>query len=304
MGEAPDDCVARFPHLSGSQRTRAAMVAALDDAVGNITQVLSATQQLDDTVIVFTVDNGAPYGAALWEGDDKAQALLEHGPRAGRQERPPTGAGTPPHGGGGGSNYPLSGWKHWVFEGGVRSASFVFSSNLPSGTKHTGLFHSTDWLPTLVNLAGGSTKDNLPLDGFDIWESLKTGGSASPRSEIPVNIAACGADAPKTQSIVDGPQAAMIVGDLKLIVDCFWRGTKLLNTSQLYNITEDMSENKDLAATRPADVKRLTARLAYWEQQSVPPYSEKGRDGCSARHRSQLWHRQATWHSSSMEPVV
>ena len=30
------------------------------------------------------------------------------------------------HAAGGGSNYPYSGWKHWVFEGGVRSAAFVW----------------------------------------------------------------------------------------------------------------------------------------------------------------------------------
>ena len=40
----------------------------------------------------------------------------------------------------------------------------------------------------------------------------------SPNTEIPINIAACGADANGAESIVDGPQAAMIVGELKVIV--------------------------------------------------------------------------------------
>lgn len=67
----------------------------------------------------------------------------------------------------------VSGWKHWVFEGGVRSAAFVYSSTLANpgsinaGTVDTllscfldsmiGLFHSVDWLPTLTHLAQAPT---------------------------------------------------------------------------------------------------------------------------------------------------
>lgn len=274
--QAPDDCLARYPHLNGSQKKRAAMVSAMDDGIGNITKALRTTGQLEQTVILFTADNGAPFGAAFMEDDDKLEALAT--PRS-PAKRPPTGSGSPPHGGGGGSNYPLSGWKHWVFEGGVRSAAFVhYPGGLQGRREHWGLFHSVDWLPTLVSLAGGTTEQNLPLDGVNIWKALQTGGSTSPRSEIPVNIAACGKDANGTQTIVDGPQAAVIVGDLKLIVDCFWRSTRGLESAQLYNITADPGEEHDLATKRPSDVQKLGERLAYWEAQSVPPYALQGRE--------------------------
>ena len=56
----------------------------------------------------------------------------------------------------------------------------------------------------------------------DIWQAIQSGDSrASPVREIPIEIAACGTGA--SRSIVDGPQTALIVGDLKIIVDCFWR---------------------------------------------------------------------------------
>ena len=129
------------------------------------------------------------------------------------------------HGAGGGSNYPLSGWKHYVFEGGVRSASFIYAPSLippaRQGTVHGGLFHAVDWLPTLATLAG--VPHIAGSDGFDIWDALVAGGTASPRTEIPVEIAACNTT-PAHQSIVDGPQAAMIVGELKVMLDCWWRG--------------------------------------------------------------------------------
>jgi arylsulfatase A-like enzyme len=273
--QAPEACIERYPNLTGQQRLRAAMVSCMDDAVGNLTQALILTHQMEDTIIVFISDNGAPYYRKL-EGDDAVELAAEDNPLgeaswAGRSQCPRT----PPHGGAGGSNYPLSGWKHWVFEGGVRSVAFVHARGLPHHSEHWGLFHSTDWLPTLVNLAGGSLAKNLPLDGFDIWEALKAGGSASPRSEIPVNIAACGPGYTSGfQSMMEGPQAAIIVGDLKLIVDCYWRETKELDTAQLYNITADISERHNVARSRPQDVKRLAARLAYWEALSVPPYAD------------------------------
>ena len=108
----------------------------------------------------------------------------------------------------------------------------------------------------------------------DIWEAIQSGpgSQASPVREIPVEIAACGADA--TRSIVDGPQAAIIVGELKLIVDCFWRTTQKNETAQVYNITSDPAEMNDLAGSRPELVTPLLERLAFWEQQSVPPYAE------------------------------
>lgn len=111
------------------------------------------------------------------------------------------------------------------------------------------------------------------VDGLDIWSAIAAGGRVSPRSEIPVNIAACGADAKGAQSIVDGPQAAMIVGDLKVIVNCWWRSTKDAASAQLYNLTADPGEMTDLSGSRPDDVTRLLDRLDFWEKLSVPPYS-------------------------------
>jgi len=265
--QAPQRYLDMYPHLEGNVRTRAAMVSALDANFWDVVDALVSTGQMQKTIIVFTSDNGAPYTEAFDAGDDPAMIdALRYGP--GSPPRPPNGT----HGSGGGSNYPLSGWKHYVFEGGVRAASFVYSSDLAHpGSQHHGLFHAVDWLPTLAGRAGASTAANLPLDGFDIWGAIQAGGRASPRTEVPVEIAACGGDF-GGQTIVDGPQAAMIVGDLKVIVQCWWRGTKLGGTAQLYNITADAGERRDLAADRPGDVARLLGRLDWWERQSVPPY--------------------------------
>ena len=73
----------------------------------------------------------------------------------------------------GGNNAPLRGWKGSLWEGGVKGNGFVHSHLIHnSGTVNNGLFHVTDWFPTLVNLAGGNTT-GMELDGYDQWSSIK-----------------------------------------------------------------------------------------------------------------------------------
>ena len=78
--------------------------------------------------------------------------------------------------GAGGSNWPLRGAKGSYWEGGIRAVGFVNSPLLkatPSKNTLKEMMHVTDWYPTLVNLAGGVLKENLTLDGYDQWETLK-----------------------------------------------------------------------------------------------------------------------------------
>ena len=128
----------------------------------------------------------------------------------------------------------LKGWKTQLYEGGVRAAAFVHSPLLPTavhGTRNRKLFHISDVLPTFVSLAGGNTKRNKPLDGFDIWDAVTT-SAASPRQELLHNLnPACHRGYVK-------PNAAIRIGDWKLLVDCF-NYTLMAPTGQvsLYNIT-------------------------------------------------------------------
>jgi hypothetical protein len=65
-----------------------------------------------------------------------------------------------------------TGFKTMLYEGGVRVPGFVSGGHplIPDkarGTVCTKLIHVTDWLPTIVGLAGGNTNRNRPLDGHD-----------------------------------------------------------------------------------------------------------------------------------------
>ncbi|KAB7507365.1 Arylsulfatase B, partial [Armadillidium nasatum] len=86
----------------------------------------------------------------------------------------------------GGNNWPLRGNKTTLWEGGTRGAAFVHSPLLANpGTVSHSLIHTTDWMSTVVNVAGGSPPKNS--DGFNQWEAIN--GQSNPvRKEMIYNI--------------------------------------------------------------------------------------------------------------------
>jgi len=140
--EVPENEIEKFTsHISGGGRKKyAAMVSVMDEGIGKVVAALTEKGMMDNTILVFTSDNGAYYKSV-------------------------------------GSNYPLRGGKSSFLEGGVRGITFVHSALLQkSGYTNTHLHHLTDWYATFQKLAGDKpeehSKTQLPLDGVDIWRSI------------------------------------------------------------------------------------------------------------------------------------
>lgn len=125
----------------------AAMVEAMDEAVGKVLQQLEKSGVADNTMVIFTSDNG---GLATSEGL-------------------PT------------SNLPLRGGKGWVYEGGIREPWIVrYPGITKAGSESAELICSIDLFPTVAAAAGVEVKHEI--DGINILPALK--GNALNRKSL------------------------------------------------------------------------------------------------------------------------
>lgn len=133
------------------RRTFAGMLSAVDEGIGNVTQALKAKGMFDNTLFIFTSDNGGP---------------TETGDHAGAR------------------NWPLRGGKHSVWEGGVRATAFISGKGISSQPDYTGLMHGADWFTTLADVAGYDLTGTQPLDGVSHWAQLSKGSKDIARKSI------------------------------------------------------------------------------------------------------------------------
>ena len=155
---SPADLVERYlPHQTiPGQAVYYANVTQVDRAVGELLEGLKDQGLYDNTLIVFTSDNG-PEEWMRYPGCD-----LQHG-----------------------SVGPLRGHKLDIFEGGIRVPLIVsWPANIKAGRVSRQAVSSLDFLPTFCKLAGVSIPDHLALDGCDISDHLKNGGQIARRKPL------------------------------------------------------------------------------------------------------------------------
>ena len=142
----------RYEHIPDkTRRTYCAMVHAMDEQVGRVVAALEKRGLRENTIIVFSSDNGGPVNL-------------------------------------GATNGRLRGGKGRLYQGGVLAAACAaWPGKIKAGGAIDEPFHMVDWYPTLVKIAAGSLDQKLPLDGVDV-QGVLTGGQKSPRDEILINV--------------------------------------------------------------------------------------------------------------------
>jgi arylsulfatase A-like enzyme len=131
---ASPDPTAIFHYDGGTLATYAAIMKRLDHQVGQVMQALRRLRLDNDTIVIFTSDNGGERFSDTW---------------------------------------PFSGRKTELLEGGIRVPLIVrWPGRIRAGSENAEQVMSMDWLPTLLNLAGSAPAAQSLPDGIDIWPAL------------------------------------------------------------------------------------------------------------------------------------
>lgn len=131
--EAEEDDLKHFSHLPEDRRILAAMTLSMDREIGKVLDAIEAKGIKDNTLVVFTNDNGAPTDT-------------NHG-----------------------NNFPLSGTKANHLEGGIRVPLVMrWPDKLVANTKYIHPVSFLDFLPTFVDAGGGDSTSIKALDGVNL----------------------------------------------------------------------------------------------------------------------------------------
>lgn len=148
------------PEKQDSRLRMAAMVSQLDAKVGQLVAALEQTGQRDNTLIIFTSDNGGIESLKNAYVSDVGDSPLNS------------------------ENDPLRGQKAQLYEGGIRVCAFVnWPGKLPA-RKFTAPMHAVDWFPTIASLVGYRSEVDLNWDGVDQWPALTGAVSNTPPRTI------------------------------------------------------------------------------------------------------------------------
>jgi len=154
---APRKYVERFPNLEPERQMYAAMLAAVDDGVGEIMGLLKKLGLLENTLVFFGADNGAT-----------------REPRAGLNGQPAKG----------GSNHPYRGNKFSLFDGGMHVPAILsWPGTIPANQVIREIGTHVDLLPTICRAAGVPAPSDRTIDGRDVLP-LATARAKSPHEAL------------------------------------------------------------------------------------------------------------------------
>ncbi len=220
--QAPEKYLDRFKNIPNEKRrTFAAMMYAMDLAVGKILDKVRDRGEEENTLVFFLADNGGP----------TAQTTS--------------------------SNVPLRGFKATTWEGGTRVPFCCqWKGTLPAGKTYENPIIQLDILPTALAAAGVEANSDWKLDGVNLLPYLTGKQSERPHETLYWRF---------------GDQWAVRHGDWKLVAG---NGGDKTN-GELFNLADDLSESKNLAADKPEKVGELKSLWDRWNAEQAPASSPK-----------------------------
>jgi arylsulfatase A-like enzyme len=237
--QAPKEDIDAYKDAAGDvhRHTYAAMITDLDTQVGRIVAALKQKNMLDNTLIIFSSDNGGATSALFATG---ARSPEERGESGGVE----LGAKTPA------SNGILRGGKGSLHEGGVRVPTiFNWPAKLKPGVVNEPL-GMVDVMPTVLALAGAKGSQDHPFDGKNIWPTLAD-KQPSPHEDVLINVEAF--------------RGAIRKGNWKLVKIALLPGK-----TELFDLAKDPGEKNNVAGQFPEIANDLETRLTAYAKEMKP----------------------------------
>lgn len=223
---APQHYIDRYPEVPEDRRVLAAMVSAVDDAVGAVIDALKRRGMYDNTLIFFSSDNGPSDEHANWLN--------------GRTD-PFTGS----------SAGPFRGYKASLFDGGIHMPALMhWPAAIPPSQVSSEVCATMDVFPTLLEAAGGDPGE-YDLDGRSVL-AVATQGNPSPHERVFWDYNGQGAVREgKWKLVLDGKE------DFQ---------KKAGDAVHLSDLETDPGEQKNLKDEHPDVVQRLTDEINAWRK--------------------------------------
>jgi arylsulfatase A-like enzyme len=160
-------------------------------------------------------------------------------------------------------NLPLSGAKQMLLEGGVRVPLILrWPGVLPEGKEFSSPITAMDLTATIAAAGGAKPRPDTPFDGVNLLPALT--GKAKLKTDRPLFFRRRTVVAWKGQNAIR--QSAVRQGDWKYLRTYKPRGTDRYQ-SALYQLSEDIAEENDLATTNPEKLEALSDLLDQWESE-------------------------------------
>jgi arylsulfatase A len=214
----------------------AAMVENMDESFGRVVAKLEALGLSENTIVIFVSDNGGMSAANFGRPDRVVAPTALDAAFAT-------------------SNLPLRGAKGWLYEGGIRVPLMIkWPGHTARGTVSDVPVISTDLYPSILEMIGVPARPAQHQDGVSLARLVRG-------EKPPIREALYWHFPHYSNHGMQSPGAAIRQGDFKLL-EYFEN-----NTVQLFNLREDLGEQRDLAREQPERVRQLTALLHHWRRQ-------------------------------------
>ncbi len=220
------------------------MITNFDENLGSLIEYLEQMDLMDNTILIFTTDNGTARGAKIKMDEEPSKPMIT--PRLDGYVVK-------------GYNDGMRGIKASMYEGGHRVPLFIHwrDGGVNVGQDISELTAHYDLLPTLIDMCGLDLEHDIDFDGQSLLPLIEGDNQEFEDRYIVV-------DSQRADVAHKWHRSSLMQGD--------WR---LVNGEELYDLSTDPEQRNDISAQNPDKLSDMIALYNEWWERSYPDFIEE-----------------------------